>query len=219
MLDREIGPGGDTLKVRRSWQINGQLQANDYVSLQAAKAVLEAAYAVPYPDLYLWHNDGVTLHDSILNAGSTTGVRITSGPNYPTGQGAQGGTFLDYTIMAEASFEATTNADFLESFQETLTEAGGTRRIIVVETVDGDPVPQLLNAKTKYRYTQSGSAVGRFGYPPSPNPLWPEWLTDRNIVRVSPRREGRNLVGYAINWTYTYESPGPLPGNPNIWVF
>jgi hypothetical protein len=222
MLDREIGPGGEIIKIRRSWQISGQLQAADYLTLQVAKAVLEAAYAQPYPDMILWHNDQATVHDSILNAGSTSGVRVISGPNYPTGKGAQGGTFIDYTVSVEATYEAAVaNTELLESFQETVSESGGGRRIVVVDTVDDDPVPQLLNRRTKYKYTQSGQAVGRFGYPPPPPPNWPGWENEaeRSITRVGPRREGRNLTGYSVSWSYVFESPEPLEGLPNVWVF
>lgn len=221
-LDREIGPGGETIKIRRSWQISGQLQANDYLSLQIAKAVLEAAYSQPYPDLILWHNDGVTVHDSILNAGSTSGVRITNGPSYPTGKGAEGGTFRSYTITAEATYEAAAaNAELLESFQETVSRSGGGRRRVVIDTVDDAPVAQLLNRRTKYKATQSGQAVGRYGYPPIPPPIWPgeENEAERSITSVGPRREGRNLTGYSVSWSYVFESPEPLDGLPNVWVF
>ncbi len=219
---RELGPGGDTLTVRRQWQITGTLQAADHVSLQAAKNVLEAAYAVPYPDVYLWHESGL-LHDSILNAGSTSGVIITSGPDYPNGTGAEGGTFLTFSASVMASYEAAVaNTDLLESFTEAVSTVGtGGRRFIVVETVDDECVPQILNRKTKCRATQSGTAVGRYGYPPVPPPLWPEWeLEDqRTVTPTAPRREGRTLAGYAVSWSYSYESPAPLRGLPNVWVF
>jgi hypothetical protein len=220
-IDRELGPGGDTLKIRRSWNINGKLQANDYLSLQVAKSALETAYSQQYFDLVLFHNDG-TIHDSLLNAGSTSGVRITSGPNYPTGEGAEGGTFLSFQIAAEATYEAASqNSDLLESFTETVSESGGGPRYAVVETVDGDSVRQLLNRKTKFRYTQSGQAVGRYGYPPVPPPIWPGWenVADRSITRVGPRREGRTLTGYQVSWSYVFESTEPLRGLPNVWVF
>src|SRR5262249_10550652 len=102
---RILNAAEQVLKLTARWQINGQLQGADAAAITTAKNALEVAYAKQYQDLILYQNDGSTIHDAIFNRGSTTGVVIVQGPDFPIGRGAEGGTFLSYSIVAEASYE------------------------------------------------------------------------------------------------------------------
>lgn len=221
-----------SVRIVRTWDVKGTLQADDARDLITKKNRLERAYWVPYQDLVLLLDDG-TVHDSLRNAGSTTGV-VPQGPDFPTGEGAEGGTYLTYALSAEAAFEfepggqtvggapfeAQQAQQVLEEWVETLTETGGGPRYVVVDTVGGDPVRQLLNRKTKYRYTQVGQATGRYGFPTPPGPKWPEWenAAERSVTNSGPVREGIRLVKYTTSWSYQFESTTSLSAPPSPWT-
>lgn len=214
------------IDLRRRWEISGQLHGNTSAEIITAKAALEAAYAIPYQDLILYLDDGSTIHDSLLNRGSSTGVKIIAGPDYPVDRGAEGGTFLTYAIVAEAAYEFNqpqagggSDPDRLESWTETIAVSGGGPRYAMVEVVDGPPVRQLIVGQTKTRIMQSGQAVGRRRHPSPPTPALPDWENpaERQITQVSPGQEGQQATGYTTTWSYVFEGPGLGAPEPNPW--
>lgn len=232
-LTREYSAASEVLAVRRVWTINGRLEAANAAALVVAKKALEAAYSRPYQDFTLYFADG-TLHDALKNQGSTTGVLITRGPAYPVGRGAEGGTFLSYTIIATASYELTETANpgggggtpangegtapnRIESWSETVTQSGGGPRYAVIETIDGISVRQKTNQRTKVRITQQGQATGRKIYPIPPAPLYPNFLNpaETSVSQVSPRQEGQGATGYTTTWSYVMEGPDIGGAEPN----
>ena len=236
-MDRTFNAGGQTLEVRRRWAINGQLHGDDSAAVITAKRNLEIAYARQFKDLVLWLDDDVTIHDALRNTGSTTGVRVISGPNWPTGKGAEGGTYLTYSIIVEAAYEwyqpanpqgAGSSGDAhessdparLESWTETITTSGGGPRYGMVEVVDGPPVRQKLNGTTVTRIVQSGSAKARRSKPIAPGPIEPAWENEaeRSVSETSPTGVGQQSTGYQTSWTYVMEGPGIGGGaEPNPW--
>jgi hypothetical protein len=226
-MSRELNAAAQTLTLTRRWEVNGQLQAANAAAVTAAAAALAAAYALPFRDLVLYQSDGTTVHDEMLNAGSKTGVVILSGPDFPTGRGAEGGTYLSYSLVASATYSfsrsgSPTDPQRLQQWQETVTESGGGPRWAVVEVVEGDPVRQMLNSVTKVRVVQQGSATGYGGYPSPPAPLYPDWENEaeRQVGRQTPQQPGpQQPTGYPISWTYVFEGPGIGGSEPNAWPF
>jgi len=225
-VSRTLNARQQTLAVVRRWQISGKLQASDETSVTAAKLAMEIGYSRPFQDLVLYQSDLATIHDSLLNRGSTTGVRVIAGPDFPTGRGAEGVTFLSYQIVVEANYEFSRDKvpesgdpNRLESWTETITEAGGGARYAVVEVVEGPPVRQLLNQQTKKRVTQSGSAVGRLTWPQFPGPAYPNFENpaERQLSQATPQMMGQINTGFAISWTYVMEGPGLGGTPPNLW--
>jgi hypothetical protein len=218
-ITRTLNAAQQALTVKKRWDVRGTLHGDTPVLVIAAEVALKAALADPYPNLVLTLSDG-TVVDSLLNAGASGGVQITEGPSFPVGTGAEGTTYSTFQYTAEATYEfAATNGTLLENWQEQVTIVGGGTRIAVVDTVDGDPVRQILNLRTKTRATQSGSATGRYDYPSAPPPLWPfdENQAERSVTYSAPRRDGLLLTGFGVSWNYVYESPAPLAGLPNPW--
>jgi hypothetical protein len=221
------------IDVRHQWAINGQLHGDDSAAIITARRALEAAYAIPFLDLVLLLDDGTTVHDALRNKGSTTGVRCISGPDFPIGKGAEGGHYLTYAIVMEAAYEwdtaanpggpngshESTDPQRLESFTETVSVSGGGPRYAIVEVVDGPPVRQKINSRTKIRVVQSGQAVGRKMYPTPPGPLYPDWenRAERQVSQTSPAGVGQQMTGYQTSWTYVFEGPDIGGGKPNPW--
>jgi hypothetical protein len=181
-------------------------------------ALLERALAVQFADLVMTRDDG-GIAFALLNATSIDGVRITSGPNYPTGEGAEFATFRSFSFTAEASYAVAGAASPLVSFQETVTFTGGGPVKDFLQPVNGPPVRQLLLQATPYRATQQGQAVALGGWPTAPGPLWPQaLLKNPDLSFASPVFQlGRGLE-YPISWAYVFGSAAPLQGRPNRWV-
>lgn len=201
---------------RVTWTITGRLQADTPAALAAALVALELAYSVWYGDLGLF--DGNTMVMGLLNGGSLTGVKIVQPPSYPSGEGAQLTTFLDYVIVATADYPAGAGQNLLKSFTETLAFSGGGPRLAAVECVNVPPQEQVLALYTAYRATQTGQAVGMYGYPPVPPPLFPgKQEVAGQPTFSSPRLRNGVYVDWPVSWSYSFVSATPLVGLPNRW--
>lgn len=206
--------------TRHTWQINGQLQAADTAALLTARTALETAFAYWNRDLWVTATDG-TVVESLPLAGSLRGVRVTSPPSYPRGDGAQLSTFRDYSITVEAEYPGTVLGGVtfpLKSFTETVAYSGGGPKRAVVECVNAPPQEQVVMAYTAYRAAQTGSAVGLLGYPPVPPPLWPDKLEEAGQPTLTaPRLANGVYTEFGVAWSYRFVSAGPLVGFPNRW--
>ena len=82
------------------------------------------------------------------------------------------------------------------------------------------PQKQIVASHTPYKAVQSGQAVGIFGPPTPPLPLWPaaEHQELRVVDPKTPERMGNGYWRYPITWSYTFESVDPLIGLPTAWV-
>lgn len=205
--------------LRHTWDITGTLFANDTSSLVTALLALERAFATWYLDLALLDSNGNVCH-ALPSAGSLTGVRILKPPSFPKGDGAELSTFRTYTIQATADYPYGLGqvVNPLKSFTETLTVWGGGPRRTVVECAAGLPQPQILNEFTAFRATQVGSAVGMFGYPPIPDPLFPLALEENGQPSFTGGQlRGGVYVDFGVAWNYRFISATPLVGLPNQW--
>ncbi len=71
---------------------------------------------------------------------------------------------------------------------------------------------------TAYRATQTGQAVGLYGYPPVPPPLFPGKLEEGGRPTLgSPRLRNGVYVDWPVSWSYSFVSATPLVGFPNRW--
>lgn len=207
---------GDPYESTTTWQIAGRLLADTTSALVTALRSLEAAYSVWDRDLAFYDDSGNVCH-SLPTAGSTSGVRVTAF-GYPDGEGAQLSTFRDYSITVQASYPYGTTT--YRSFRETVSFRGGGPERAVLELVNGPPQEQILKAVTACRVVQSGSAVGLYGYPPVPPPLFPgkeivASIPPGNPQYGSPRRRNSRFTDFPVSWTYEFWSSSPLFAYPN----
>lgn len=219
LREAQVNEAGQPYALRHTWEIEGTIFGDDTAAVVANLLALERAFAVWGLDLALIDSNGTICH-SMPSGGSLTGVRITKPPSYPNGDGAELSTFRTYSITATCDYPyglgQVTNP--LKSFTETLSFSGGGPRRIVVECAFGPPQPQIVNQFTAFRATQAGSAVGMYGYPPIPPPIFPAALVENG----SPSFTGGQLrngvyVDFGVQWAYRFESPTPLIGLPNQW--
>ncbi len=212
-----FSPRGYRQAVRESWRIVGVLHAASQSSLTAAIAALRSAYSVNGFDLQLYLDDQTTPTDhALISAASLGGTRVTA-LEFPTGTGAEYSTFRSYSIAVEADFPDTGNN--LLDFSETVSfEGSGGPRVIFLDTLDGPPQPQMAQQQTTCRARQQGRAVGLATYPAVAPPIWPaaEMQEHRRLVLRAPRRVAGNLTQFAVEWSYVFESVGPIAGLPNV---
>jgi len=192
-----------------SWTISGILHGTDGADVRAKLLALEAAYGSDGYDLVLYASDGVTVRHEMRNAGSRQGVRILS-LDYPQGDGAEYVTYRSYTIQAEAEY----NQDLgIYSISESYSFGGGGQQKVVIPTLYGLPVEQLVRQYTPYTCQQQGQAIGISTWPTAPAPAFPsaEHRDRRRITYNRPTKFGRNGNQlYQVSWSYEFESPSQL---------
>lgn len=213
-----------TYAVRERWDIQGMLPNPTGVlsDMSAAVNALEVAYAYGGYDLTLLLPDGTNSQHLLDSSRSIGGTRVVKPLSYPDGTGAEYVTMRTFNVSIEAMIPISGPTNLL-SFHETLAFAGGGSQYGHLEPLAGMPVRQLLKRNTVYKVTQHGRAVGLYSYPITPYPIWPAYLLQTpDITRGTPRRIGFggavNYTEFPIEWSYKFESPLPLSGNPSRWV-
>lgn len=217
--DAVLNEAGQPYALRHTWNINGTIFGDDTAAVVANLLALERAFAVWGRDLAMLDSAGTVCH-SLPSTGSLSGVRITQPPSYPKGDGAELSTFRTYSITATADYPYGLGqvANPLRSFTETLSVSGGGPRRTVVECAFGPPQPQTLNQFTAFRGTQSGAAVGMFGFPPIPLPIFPAALAEAGqFDHVGGKLRNGIYMDFGVSWSYRFESATPLIGVPNLW--
>ena len=203
--------------VTHRWKIRGKILAASQSALTTAIAAMETAYGTGGKDVGLYLDDGSTLTAHYLtNSQAAGGVRVTR-IAYPEGAGGEYSFWRSYEIDLEADYQTGNVA--LRDFSESITYQGnGGPRRVLIETLDGFVVEQIVAQRTAFRAIQTGQASLYGSYPRPPAPIWPaaELPELRQIVPIGPQREGSNLTAYGIQWQYTFQSASPLSGTPSI---
>lgn len=210
--------------VKSLWGISGRViqQSN---ATQAGMTIklrqLASDIQKPRPDLIFYEDDGATQTAlKLLAADCVDGPNLTdlSFPDkapdiYPTGV-EYGCTFQATNLALNASSNPITE------FTEIITPGGGGQEVILVGGAINPAEYQTAKQNAPWYYTQSGSAVGMFGYPPVPPPLWPDCLLKTmQPVRESPRVAGPIGMYYRISWSYDFGSPWQLFGLPHTFTY
>ena len=198
-----------------SWNIRGVLHAANHAALTAAIAALEAAYGIDGQDLVFFENDGTTeTAHKLANATSLGGVRVTGGPSYPAGSGAEYSTFRTYVITVEAEYPLDVEGPI--AWTQTLIAGGGGARFVMLQTLTGSPVRQQVAENTPYWALQTGTAKGLLSYPTPDDPMFPddEHADRRRIVHRTPEIIEGVAADFVVSWSYSFESTSPLVGLP-----
>lgn len=185
---------------------------------------LEAAYSVDGGDFRVTYPNGRELL-SLRSADMIGGIRATVEPSYEQPDGVEWVRRFRFSITLEGEqflpIEVGGSADV--SFTESVTfeGTGGPRRVLI-ETMAGEPVEQIVNARTICRAVQEGRASRRRGEAFPPPPLWPECEKHdmRRITRVTPTQTtGGEQRLSEVAWSYTFESATPFTGGPTPRIF
>lgn len=212
---------GPVYRYKETWVADGEIFAASNAALTARLQLLELAYGSPRPAVEggvaaLFHDNGTaTAH--ILGLGSLGGVRVVSF-GYPQGGKEEYVTSRKYQIVLECTYLGDPNVPLI-AFEERLAFEGGGIEYVWRKPLQGRPVRQPVGIDT-WRAVQSGSAVGQFGPPEPPPPLWPAYLIgEARPDETSPKRQGPAgnpfYSDFAITWNYRFEADIPLIGQPH----
>lgn len=223
--------------VSRTFTLNlrGTLKCDDGDDTQTAQAriktrtqALEACFRQRNLNTVLYMDNGSESAVVLKAAGSLTGIQVVSGPNYPSTEGAECGTFRTWEATLQCKYPTGVNPDgtgtaevqdtYAVTWQESVTRSGGRPERVLLPALNGPPQVQQTFALMPTVIVQAGQATGYRTYPPYPPPLYP--LADKLTVRTgrtSPRQEGLLLKDFGISWEYQMEFALP-PGDalPNF---
>ncbi len=211
------GDTGYRYGLHKVWRLSGVLQADTQAELTGKIRQLEQAYSVDGGDLTFRLADGTVTAHSLLNKHTMGGVRVTSGPTFSRGEGAEYSTFRSYEITLEADVLAAGRQ--ILSWQEEVRATGsGGPMTKYIPVLRGPWVRQITSETSLVTLVQSGSAVGLQSYPVPPGPLFPihEEISRRIYSERTPRLRGGTLWEFPINWSYTMEAPVPFFAHPHV---
>lgn len=213
------------VKVHQTWQIDGTvlLQTNaTQTRMTQALNILEQDFSQYRPDLIFLEDNGATPSVlKLLASNCLTGPELTnfSFPKSPEKVYATG---VPYVAIMEADVSAIAAGNAILAFTEEVVSegSGGWERVHVGGAINL-PEEQIGTQYNPYRYRQSGTAVGLYGYPYIPPPLWPSKLKRPNpqVVESSPEILGLVDQNFRISWSYMFESAYPLTGHPHRTTF
>jgi hypothetical protein len=225
----EISPTGQWLSYTKSVALNGIIYCDTGLTTQQAQdqiavrtAALETTLARFNQTLWLAKDDGSVSAQFLTPVGSSTGVQLVSGPDYPNEPGAVHGTYVKWTATLQAKYPISQEFNPNEgtpyvTFRETVSRSGGRPRFVAMEALNADPQIQMTSLRIPTTITQSGQATGYRGYPPFPPMLYPQApAVEVDTGRTGPEQKGLELVNYGISWTYkfTFSTP-PADVLPN----
>lgn len=209
------------IAVKERWAISGRivLQTNATQSrMTAAIRTLSRDANQVRPDLVFIEDDGVTETALALRAAD-----CVEGPNlisasFPDDSANVYATGVQYGLDYEAMRVAQgSGSDIVTEFQETVANPSGGEVRGYVGGAINFPELQRFRQHAPFEYTQSGTAVGMYGYPIPPLPLWPQFLLRKpEIVRTGPEINGPIPMYFRVDWSYSFGSPFELFGNPHI---
>jgi|SRR5580698_5740662 hypothetical protein len=181
---------------------------------------ITTAFSQDGQDFTFLLDDGVTpTAHQLLSARCIGGTRVIKAPSFPDTYGSgeyQPGYGRSYNYEIAGELPLTGNNVYL-NFTESLRFHGNGGPIIVYQPVaEGPWIPQTTSTNSLCKATQSGSAVGLYGYPPIPGPIWPGSLINQEIDNGSDSPRHFNKYEWPVSWHYSYQSNGPLIGLPTI---
>lgn len=206
--------------IRRTLNIKGKVFGDSPSAISAKLSALERAYPV-----------GGTLSTAGLyeNAGTpTTHVLRPSAPGavirilnfgYPVGNGTQYATERDYslTLYLEEPPVQSFKTNIIR-FRETLSMSGGGPVFDFFRPPRGLPIKFAKHEMVEFSAVQEGEAVGLYGYPNYPPPMFPGALRSPPVLTpVSGSRAGQWGAEWPVAWRYEFGSTEPLRGLPNSW--
>lgn len=210
--------GGQPYAQKRSFSVEGYLSGDGQADLTQKENALRTAFAQSYPNLYFLQDSGQNSADILPNAGSITGVRITHFA-FPKANGPEYATIRSFSFTAEAEYPIPNTGNLLLNFTESLTFWGGGPIYAHRLAINGPPQKQLIYPQSTFSCTQVGMSVGYRAYPSVSPAKFPGALKEApRISQKSPTRMGNGYQGYEVNWSYLFESAGPLVAVPTLWV-
>lgn len=207
--------------VDEFWEISGRviLQTNATQSrMTAALRLLSSDFSQKNPSLVFLEDDGVTESFYKLNASDCIEGPEINANGFPTTANDVYATGVTYTVNVRARRRVGGggSSNPILEFNEQLSNPDGGRVLGFVGGAINFAELQVFQENAPYTYIQSGSAVGLYGHPAPPPPLWPQHQLRRNKpVYLSPRKLGQVNTEYETQWSYEFGHIFPLIGKPH----
>jgi hypothetical protein len=214
------GNNGLPWKFYDTIEADGYLEGTTQAGLTTATFTMQTALQRNFQDLILYCDDGSESATLLTNRDSITGVIVTDGPNFTDTQGPEYVNQRHFQFTAEADYVYRgVGTNWILDWSEVVNITGGGPLYSCKPALFGPPQRQMIYQQTPCVATQSGFAVGAFGYPPAVPPIWPFALKQAgDFKRTAPRKYGRaGYTEFRIEWSYTYEWPALLFGFPTPW--
>lgn len=206
--------------VIESWAISGRVVLQSDASqsrMTAALRLVERDFNQVRPSLVFLEDDGITeTHFKLLAEACVDGPRVINA-SFPESASRVYATGVKYGVDMVAERASGGLGDVIVSFQERVSSPEGGEVYGYVGGAINLPELQRFTQNLRYAYVQSGTIVGRYGYVNPPGPLWPQFLMKRPAVtKIGPEINGPVPMNFGIEYSYTFESPFELFGDPHI---
>lgn len=206
--------------VVERWEISGRLVSEDgtQTGMDTALLELQAAVAQPSPSLTYLHEDTGAPSVLALRADTALWGPLLISSTLPASANDIYGSAISFTLVYEAEYAAAVGGNIIE-FRERLREIpGGQTRVMVGGYVNAAQ-RQIGYQNKKWGYVQSGRAVGLFGYPAIPPPIFPGALVgEPEVERIGPVDTGNVPTRFEITWQYAFEWHQKLYGVPHYYI-
>ncbi len=204
--------------LRETWNLKGKIvkQGSDSQSqLFAAYAQLRTAYSsdggsAGFAGTPFWLDNGNAIG----------GIIVTQPISHGEIKGAEGVTFLNYTLaLQKDSFLSKPDHVLSYSEQVTFKDCVGRPLQVWRMPLTGGPIVQNVSETSWYEATQSGSGSSRTPSLQPEDPLWPDSLLQeqgaRQVTYSSPKMQRGVPIEYHVEWSYTYRQTYPFTGGPH----
>lgn len=204
---------GQAVGYVERWDVQGEIIEDDPAAMASKIAALNAAYSAQNRDAFFVATDGTVIHRMRV-AETVGGVRVIP-PSFPYQEGrALYATGVRYSFAITAEF-ATNLQGGLTAWSETLAFSGGGPAYVWRQPLQGPPIKQQVATATPYVLLQTGRAVGRYGYPSPPGPLYPAHLWRGPAPSLTgPEFVNGQLLNYGVSWSYEMQAASPMQGLP-----
>lgn len=185
--------------------------ATTQANLTSALTTLSTAYDTDYHDFGLYLNDGTTATEHLVtNASTFGGTKVVVKPSFMNGPWTGRIEYLNRRMFYLVLRAEIRTGSGLYSWNERLTVrgTGGAKWRYSPQEI-GAPQAQTLQTATSFWYVQEGENVGRTGYEPPSDPLFP--VIEHGEMRVRTFETAKDIVVgskemYASTWKYFMEA-------------
>lgn len=213
-------------QFEETWTITGRLKNPGSTDRDMDPVIRNFEFALGFrdQDLTLERDDGSGTSHALYSRDCIGGTFVSQYPSFPTGSRGEYVTYRSFTFAIAGIKVAPSPGHQYTQWSERIQIRGGGFKRGVQEVNFGPGISQRYRTHSKCVAVQSGSAVGYYTKPDVPPPIWPAALTDEypDLDLGNPTLFGDGInsrtVDHSTNWTYNYEWPFRLFGEPHFLI-
>lgn len=207
--------------IDERWDISGRvvLQTNaTQANMTQALRLLQSDFNQDRPDLVFLEDDRVRESAFALRRNECTDGPRQMGASFPADPQNVYATGTAYTVSMQGRRPVkTASGNPILSFTEEIIPQGGGVIIGYVGGAINYAERQVFRQHEPWTCVQRGTAIGLYGWPVPPGPVWPQAQIEPMIPRkVSPRILGPHQQEWEVSWEYKFAWPFQLTGNPHV---